>query len=270
MQTCNIRDRGLQGQNGFLDDGWPFKAEKRAWPRKDRAGAGTAQMQTWTGRIKVVQCLSCSHWPSLVGLGIHGKTKQRCKVCKWKILCVLNIEDLLATVWAANFRGTKLEAVQRPFKWKIKRIWMKTIDMCFFFFHRGYTWYVEEIESGNFSSQDVGDEVVGRLPDFWLGTWCHQTGSRKKSGFKGGCGSFRTSSSELSGPRMTFWVTLSTKDGWHRGTELGTRGKCWRPGSPRCQGEKQTISSLVAERSGEEKTGECPRDVESRMHEGPQ
>lgn len=104
--------------------------------RKDRAGAGTAQMQTWTGSIKVVQCLNCSHWPSLVGLGIHGKTKQRCKVCKWKILCVLNIEDLLATVWAANFRGTKLEAVQRPFKWKIKRIWMKTIDMCFFFSQR--------------------------------------------------------------------------------------------------------------------------------------
>ena len=36
------------------------------------------------------------------------------------------------------------------------------------------------------------------------------------------------------------------------------------------KGEKQTISSLVAERSGEEKTGKCLRDVESRMHEGPQ
>ena len=88
---------------------------------------------------------------------------------------------------------------------------MKTTEVFFFFLNRGYTWYVEEIESGNFSSQDVGDEVVGRLPDFWLGMWCHQTGYRKKSGFKGGCGSFRTSSAELSGPRMTLWVTPSTK-----------------------------------------------------------
>ena len=57
---------------------------------------------------------------------------------------------------------------------------------------------------------------MGRLPNFWLGWWCYQTGYRKKSRLKGELMEMLLKTNVREGEewaRMALWATPNTRCG---------------------------------------------------------